>query len=196
MSMISLPSAHLHDVYLPLFFAEDDIFNGAACASMPKSRDPSFALFGDGAKEISDMYGSAVGMSTMAGIFSSGSSSSSSSSASICFNSSSEISISVVGSPSPAKPSFLICIMPHTINRNTTVCRVRPAIDGHPFGLDTHAPRIRRMMMNVLGFATIKKIRAEMTEITNLSRALDPLQPHPQSLKKPIVYCSWRKKFA
>jgi len=63
-----------------------------------------------------------------------------------------------------------------------------PVVVGHPVGDAIPDPKIDRTNRNVSGFAMIKNVRPATIEIINLSSWILPLQPHPQSLNRPMVF--------
>jgi len=71
--------------------------------------------------------------------------------------------------PPHPPPCFLMFIIPHTTRMKTSVCTMRPRVDGHPVGVAIHDPRTRLTRRKVSGFATMKNVRPEMMEMINLS---------------------------
>jgi hypothetical protein len=83
--------------------------------------------------------------------------------------------------------SFLTFIMAQTTRMNTTECTRRPVVEGQPVGVAIPGPKTRLTSRNVSGLAITKKVRPEITEMMNFSSCFLPLQPQPQSLKRPMI---------
>ena len=75
---------------------------------------------------------------------------------------------------------------PQVMSMNTMAWRNTPALLLHPVGVATHSPNTRRVILNTSGLAMMKKMDADISDMTNFSSCFFPLQPQPQSLNKPI----------
>jgi hypothetical protein len=91
------------------------------------------------------------------------------------------------GAGTPSAFSLFMFMIPHTINMKTIEWRMRPSVVGYPVALATQLPNTLRTKMKVSGFAIKKNNNADITDAMNFSCCFRPLQPHPQSLNRPIV---------
>src|SRR6056300_482564 len=199
-----LPSEH--DTFNPPFpkLMEAGVSTSSLISIGEKIIPVSYKPIGDSAMpgkgdSTSAMRGGAIGIIETSSSSITGSSTGSTSSieTSSIGSSSSSTSDSGAGSssgPLISKPSYFIFIIPHVTNMNTMVCRSKPEEEGQPVGPDTHFPRIRRISRYMLGLAMIKKVRAAMKEMASFFSCFLPSQPHPQSLKIPIVILIYSEK--
>ena len=88
--------------------------------------------------------------------------------------------------------SFLMFIIPQTTSMKTTEWSKRP-VDGQQVGVAIRGPRMERIRRNVSGFAMTKMLNQKWWTWW-LSSCFFPSQPHPQSLKIPMLFIiPWKK---
>jgi len=103
------------------------------------------------------------------------------------------LTIGLGGVVTPSAFSLFKFMSPHTMSINTNAWKMSPNIVEHPSLDATQLPRTFLVILKVSGFATIKNMRAETTDMINFFFCSSPLQPHPQSLKAPIYHMTRKK---